>query len=118
MRAAGAVVLLLMFAAGGCLRSQMIDVTVTNTSNDKLSNVTIDYPEASFGINLLPPGKSFHYKLKPTDTGALKIAFSDAKGHDHNSVGPVVHKGDEGSIEIKLSQEAATSEGTNLTSRH
>jgi hypothetical protein len=108
-----------MFGASGCLRSHMIDVTVTNTSNDKLSNITIDYPEASFGINLLPPGKSFDYKLKPTDTGALKISFSDARGHDHNSTGPVVHKGDQGDIEIKLSQEAATSEAKNLiTDQH
>lgn len=105
-----AAILLVVSVLAGCLRSHVIDVTVTNGSADKISNIVIDYPEATFGISLLTPGKSFHYKIKPTDTGALKISFSDAKGHDRNFTGPVVHKGDEGSIEIKLSQEAATSE--------
>lgn len=111
MRAAGrTAILLLLFTISGCLRSRVIDVTVTNTSAENLSNIVIDYPEATFGINLLAPGKSFHYKIKPTDTGALRISFTDTRGHDHNSAGPVVHKGDEGSIEIKLTQEAATSQ--------
>lgn len=111
MKAAGtAAILLILFVLAGCLHSHVIDVTVTNGSAEKISNIVIDYPEATFGISLLAPGKSFHYKIKPTDSGALKISFADARGLDHNSAGPVVRKGDEGSIEIKLTQEAATSE--------
>lgn len=111
MRFAGRIaVLLLLLAVAGCLRSHVIEVTVTNTGNDRVSNITIDYPEASFGINLLVPGKSFHYKIKPTDTGAIKITFINAQGHDRTSAGPVVHKGDEGTMEIKIEQERAVSE--------
>ena len=107
MRFAGVLLLLLLT---GCLRSHVIEVTVTNISNDKVSNVTIDYPEASFGINLLAPGKSFHYKIKPTETGAIKIQFINGSGQDRTSAGPVVHKGDEGALEIKIEQERAVGE--------
>ena len=107
MKAAGLTLLLLL---AGCLRSHVIEVTVTNTSSDKISNITIDYPEASFGINLLAPGKSFRYKIKPTDTGPIKIQFINGSGHDRTSAGPVVHKGDEGTLEIKIEQERAAGE--------
>src|SRR5215471_8699178 len=107
MRAAGVILLLLL---AGCLHSHVIEVTVTNTSSDKVSNITIDYPEASFGINLLAPGKSFHYKIKPTETGPIKIQFINGSGHDRTSTGPVLHKGDEGALEIKIEQERAVSE--------
>jgi|SRR5215469_12226563 len=101
---------LLLIALGGCLHSHVIQVTVTNTSNEKISNIVIDYPEATFGINILGPGKTFQYKIKPTATGALKIEFLNSHAVDHASAGPVVHKSDEGSIEIKLTQDGATSE--------
>lgn len=102
-------VFLLWIALAGCgLQSRMIQVTVTNTSSERISTVVVDYPEATFGINSLEPGKSFEYKIKPTGTGALKIEFHNAHGVDRVSPGPVIHKNDEGSIEIKLTQDGAT----------
>src|SRR5215469_1782306 len=112
MRPAGfRALLLLILTAGivvGCMRSHVINVTVSNTSAEKVSTIVIDYPEATFGINSLDPGKSFEYQIKPTATGTLKIQFSNAHGLNRVSAGPVVHKGDEGSIGIKLTQDAAT----------
>ena len=102
--------LLLCFAASGCMHSHVIQVTVTNTSTEKVINVVIDYPEATFGINSLEPGKSFQYKIKATGTGPIKISFLNSHAQDRVSTGPVVHKNDEGSIEIKLTQDEATSE--------
>ena len=104
--------LLLFFAVNGCTHSHVIQVTVTNTSNEKISNIAIEYPEASFGINSLDPGKSYAYKIKPTSTGPLKIAFLNSHAQDRVSAGPVVRKNDEGSIEIKVTQDGATSEKT------
>jgi len=101
---------LLCSAMSGCLDTRVIQVTVTNTSNQKVSNIVIDYPEATFGINFLEPGKTFQYKIKPTSTGALKIEFLNAHAADRVSAGPVVHKNDEGSIEIKLTQDGAVAE--------
>lgn len=103
---------LLLIALGGCTHSRVIQVTVTNTSNEKVSNIAIEYPEATFGINILDPGKTFQYKIKPTATGALKIEFLNSHAVDRVSAGPVVHKNDEGSIEIKLTQDGAVSEAS------
>ena len=106
--------LLLLFLAfstvSACTHSRVIKVTVTNTSAEKVSTIVIDYPEATFGINSLEPGKSFEYKIKPTGTGTLKIEFLNSHGVDRVSAGPVVHRNDEGSIQIKLTQDGATSE--------
>ncbi len=100
----------LLISIVGCARSRLIEVTVTNASAEKLSTITVDYPEATFGANSLLPGKSIHYKIKPTATGALKIEFVNARSQDRVSSGPVVHKNDEGSIDIKLTQDGATSQ--------
>jgi len=102
--------LLLILAVNGCTHSRVIEVTVTNTSNEKVSNIAIEYPEASFGINFLDPGKSYQYKIKPTSTGPLKIAFLNSHAQDRVSTGPVVHKDDEGSIEIKVTQDGAVAD--------
>lgn len=99
-------VALISFA--GCLNTQMIQVNVTNTSTENLSTVEIIYPEATFGINLLGPGKSFHYKIKATATGPIKVGFFNARGVNRAALGPVLHKNDEGSIDIKLTQDGAT----------
>jgi|SRR5215471_19154009 len=104
------VILVALPAVSGCTHSHVIQVNVTNASSENVSTVMIDYPEATFGINSLAPGKTFRYKIKPTATGAMKIEFLNARGIDRVSAGPVVHKNDEGSIEIKLTQDGATSE--------
>lgn len=98
----------LLIAFVGCTHSHVIQVTVTNTSAEKITTVVIDYPEATFGANSLDAGKSFQHKIKPTATGALKIEFVNSHGVDRVSTGPVVHKGDEGSIEVKLTQYGAS----------
>ena len=114
MRRAGIQALLPLFflfsTLIACTHSHVIKVAVTNVSSEKVSTIVIDYPEATFGINSLEPGKNFEYQIKPTGTGALKIEFLNARGVDRVTAGPVVHKNDEGSIQIKLTQDGATSE--------
>lgn len=102
--------LLVMCSVCACTHSHVIQVTVTNTSNEKVSNIVIDYPEATFGINVLDPGKSFAYRIKPTDNGPLKIQFLNSHAVNHTSAGPMVHKNDEGSIEVKVTQDGAVAE--------
>jgi len=108
--------LLIAFVITGC-RSHVIKVNVINGSTEKISNVIIDYPGATFGISSLAPGKTFQYTIKPNDTGPLKIQFVNGRGVDHSSSGPTVHKNDEGSIEIRLTQDAALSEANLLAPR-
>ena len=58
--------LLVLLAVIGC-RSHVIKVNVVNSSTEKISNVIIDYPGATFGISSLAPGKTFQYAIKPND---------------------------------------------------
>ena len=88
----------------------MIQVNVINTSPDKISNIIIDYPSATFGIRALAAGKTFQYTIKPTESGDLKIEFTDAQGKIRRFPGPAVHKDDEGTMEIRLRQDAASGE--------
>jgi hypothetical protein len=97
--------LLFLLAAAGC-RSRVIHVRLVNTSSQPISTIIVDYPRATFGKDSLAPGATFNYVIKPTDNGALKIQFADARGASHAYNGPVVQKGQEGDIEIKLTQDS------------
>ncbi len=88
-------------------RSRVVHVNLVNTSLQPLYTITVDYPGASFGVNQLNPGKTYQYPIKPQDTGALKIQFTDANGHTHNVSGPELHQNDEGMLDVKLDQEKA-----------
>ena len=101
-----AVLLSTLLAATGC-RSHVIKVSLTNTSAQSVSMIEVAYPGASFGVNTLAPGKTFQYIIKPVEDGILKIQFADAKGTTHKTYGPEVKKGQEGSIEIMLTQDSA-----------
>ena len=99
-------VILVVAATAGC-RSHVIKVTVINSSSQPVSTVIVDYPDATFGVNSLAPGKTFPYVIKPTGTGPLKVQFTNAQGVSRSATGPAVHKGDEGAIQIKLAQDSA-----------
>jgi hypothetical protein len=86
----------------------MVTIKLVNTSASPLSTIIVDYPSATFGKDKLAPGETFSSPVKLTDDGALKIQFTDAKGGNHTSTGPVLHKNQEGMIEIRFIQEKAT----------
>ena len=98
--------ILALLGAAGC-RSHVIKVSVVNSSSQPVSTIIVDYPDATFGVNSLAPGKTFPYVIKPMATGPLKVQFTNALGANHSVTGPTLHKGDEGAIQIKLSQESA-----------
>ena len=99
-------IVLALLGAAGC-RSHVIKVTVINTSSQPVSTIIVDYPDATFGVNSLAPGHSFPYVIKAMGTGPLKVQFVNAQGVSHSASGPTLHKGDEGAIQIKLSQDSA-----------
>jgi hypothetical protein len=85
----------------------MVTIRLVNTSAEPLSTIIVDYPSATFGKNQLAPGETFSSPVKLTDTGPLKVQFTDAKGASHTVAGPVVHRNEEGLIEIRLDQNSA-----------
>lgn len=97
---------LTLLGAAGC-RSHVIKVIVVNSSPQPVSTIIVDYPDATYGVNSLAPGQSFPYFIKPMGTGALKVQFVNAQGVSHSASGPTLHKGEEGAIQIRLSQDSA-----------
>jgi hypothetical protein len=102
--------LLALLLLSGCSHSRVIQVNVINASPDKISNIVIDYPSATFGIRSLDAGKTFPYVIKVTENGVVKIEFADAQGRTKRFSGPDVRKDDEGNMEIRLTQDAAVAE--------
>lgn len=96
-----------LLTANAC-RSRVILVTLMNTSPQPISTIVVDYPHATFGVNSLAPATTYMYKIKPLETGPLKVQFVDAQGRSHNFTGPILHKSQEGSIEIRMTQDAAS----------
>ncbi len=107
--------LLSLAALTGC-KSRVIKVSVVNTSAQRVANVAIDYPGGTFGVSSLEPGKTFPYTIKPLDNGPLKVEFTDAAGKRHLASPNTLRRNDEGSLVIKLTQDAVITE-PNIVSR-
>ena len=108
MRTARVCLALLLFAfLTGC-RAHMVTIKLINTSASPLSTIIVDYPSATFGKDKLAPGETFSSPVKLTDNGPLKVQFTDTNGRNHTYAGPVLHKNQEGIIEISFTQDKAT----------
>src|SRR6476646_7913182 len=101
-----AVLLVALVAIAGC-RAHMITIKLINTSAAPLSTIIVDYPSATFGKDKLASGETFSSPVKLIDTGPLKVQFTDANGTSHTVTGPVVHRNEEGLIEVRLDQNGA-----------
>jgi hypothetical protein len=99
--------LLLVAVLAGC-RSHMTTFKLINNSAEPISTIIVDYPSATFGKDKLAPNETFSSSVKVTDTGALKVQFSDAKGSHHSYTGPLLRPNAESDIEISFTQESAT----------
>lgn len=96
-----------LLTATGC-RSRVIKVRLVNTSAQPLSIIEVAYPGGTFGKNSLAAGEGYSYNIKTLDDGTLKIQFTDALGGNHKADGPAVKKNQEGSIELKLTQDSVS----------
>ena len=96
-------IFILLAALCGC-RARIVDINLTNTSPETLKTIIIDYPTATFGKDKLGPNETFHYSIKPVDTGMLKIQYTDVLGTIHTYTGTPLHKGDRGTIEVNINQ--------------
>ncbi|HKT50738.1 MAG TPA: hypothetical protein VJV96_10590 [Candidatus Angelobacter sp.] len=95
----------------GC-RSRVVNIKLINTSQKPLSIIVVDYPTATFGVDKLESGATYQYAIKPLGTGPLNVQFTDADGHNHTYTGPALHKNDEGSVTVQLTQNAASAQSS------
>jgi hypothetical protein len=101
-------ILIFTFLALVDCRSRVVQVKLINTSQKPLSIIVVDYPTATFGVDKLEPGATYEYAIKPLGTGPVNIQFTDADGHNHTYTGPALHKNDEGSLIVQLTQQSAS----------
>jgi hypothetical protein len=113
MKTARACIALFLFAILAGCRAHMVTIKLVNTSASPLSTIIVDYPSATFGKDKLTPGETFSSPVKITDSGPLKVQFTDAKGVIHRYTGLTLHPNAEGLIEIRLDQNnAAITQGS------
>lgn len=96
-----ALLLPLVFALAGC-KSHLVDITVLNHTGGTVNLLEVDYPSASFGVDSLPAGAVYHYRVQLQDSGPVKAQFTVGRTRQYKSTGPTVHEKQEGRIEIVL----------------
>jgi len=95
--------LLSVIALSGC-RAHVVKISLTNTSTEPIKTIIVDYPTATFGKDTLVPRETYFSLVKPVDKGPIKVRFSDAQGVSHTYESISLEQGDDGSVDIKLTQ--------------
>ena len=85
----------------GC-HSYHIDTTIENRSGSAVKLLEVDYPNASFGTDVIPSGADYHYRFQIQGSGPIKIQYALAGGKAANATGPSLHQGQEGKFLIVL----------------
>ncbi|HEX3093573.1 MAG TPA: hypothetical protein VHW72_13165 [Candidatus Angelobacter sp.] len=101
-----AVALVFVIVMAGC-RAHVVKISLTNTSTEPIKTIIVDYPDATFGKDTLAPHETYFSLVKPVDKGPIKVRFTDAQGGNHAYESISLQQGDEGSVNIKLTQTSA-----------
>ena len=98
---------LALAALTGC-HSHYISMDVRNASAKPITLIEVDYPSASFGVDTLAAGATYHYRFKILGDGPTKILWTDAAQHNHTVAGPSLSEGQEGTLDATITSTTAT----------
>ena len=101
-----AVALVFVIAMAGC-RAHVVKISLTNTSAEPIKTIIVDYPSATFGKDTLAPRETYFSLIKPVDKGPITARFTDAQGSSHTYKSASLEPGDDGWVNIKLTQTSA-----------
>jgi len=117
-RASSSLLLLASFASilfvSAC-HSDHIDATIENHTGAVVQLLEIDYPSASFGVDRLEPGATFHYQFQVRGSGPLSIQYTDSNGHPAAITGPSLAEHQHGQLQIELLPQAKAKFAAQLT---
>jgi hypothetical protein len=85
----------------GC-HSHYVEADVVNASGAAVTLVEVDYPSASFGVESLGAGATYHYRFKILGDGTAKVMWTDAARKEHTVGGPVLKEGQEGGLTVSI----------------
>ena len=91
----------------GC-HSHYVSIDVHNSTTKPITLIEVDYPSASFGIDALAAGATYHYRFKILGDGPTKILWTDAAEHQHTITGPSLSEGQEGTLTTTITPTTAT----------
>jgi len=94
-------------ALTGC-HSHYISIDVQNHTGKPITLVEVDYPSASFGVDTLAAGATYHYRFKILGDGPAKILWTDAAQQSHTVAGPSLAEGQEGTLTADITATTAT----------
>jgi hypothetical protein len=82
--------------------SYHIDTTIENRTGSPVQLLEFDYPSASFGVDSLANGATFHYRFQVRGSGPLKLSYTAADGKQVQITGPALAERQQGQLEIVL----------------
>lgn len=91
----------------GC-HSHLISIDVYNATSQPVSLIEVDYPSASFGVDSLAAGATYHYRFKILGSGPVKLLWTDPTQHNHTATGPNLTEGQEGTLSATIDGPTAT----------
>ncbi|HSY37213.1 MAG TPA: hypothetical protein VK814_15780 [Acidobacteriaceae bacterium] len=100
-------VTLALAALTGC-HSHYVSIDIRNTTTHPITLVEVDYPTASFGVDTLAAGATYHYRFKILGDGPTKILWTDAAEQQHIVPGPALTEGQEGNLTTTITPTTTT----------
>jgi hypothetical protein len=91
----------------GC-HSHYVSIDVHNLTPKPITLLEVDYPSASFGVDTLAAGATYHYRFKILGDGPTKILWTDAAQQSHTVAGPALTEGQEGTLTADITPTTAT----------
>jgi hypothetical protein len=102
-----ALALTALAALTGC-HSHYVSIDIHNTTAAPITLVEVDYPTASFGVDTLAAGATYHYRFKILGDGPTKLLWTDAAQQQHTVAGPSLNEGQEGTLTATITPTTAT----------
>jgi len=99
--------ILALAALTGC-HSHYVSIDIRNLTTNPITLVEVDYPTASFGVDTLAAGATYHYRFKILGDGPTKILWTDAAQQQHTVPGPALTEGQEGTLTTTITPATAT----------
>jgi hypothetical protein len=90
-----------VWAIAGC-HSYHVEITVENHTGAAIQLLEVDYPSASFGADSLAADKDFNYRIQIRGSGAVKVQYTTADGHQVQQSGTELFEQQQGRLEIVL----------------
>lgn len=85
----------------GC-KSPHVEVTVVNQTGAEVRLLEVDYPSASFGVDVIKAGDSTHYRIQVQGRGKVKVQYTGQSEKQVQVTGPELMEGEQGTLAITL----------------